>query len=264
MSKITCGFTGGQRWLAGQVPMRKNVAVELDTRTGVGIDVVMQHMADTISWHASKIKLPVSSLEDVIQELNVLVLAAIPEYDITKYANLMTFLQNHLRNRIINLYKFVTQRCRTAVHENYRLCKMRCPACDGFNMVDSVKTIPARCGLCGHKLRSDERWRVYPLPIPTVSANENFVLEDGEEGSIQDFSSYEDLAAISASDGIGYVDALTSRMALQEFCAHASEPDRLIFQYLLEGRTLGEICTLMRLTMKDVQTRLAGFSREQL
>lgn len=261
MSKITCGFADGKRWLAGQIPMRKDLALEIDTRTGLGVGSVMAHMADTISWHASKIKLQSSTQDDIIQELNILVLAAIPEYDITKHANLMTFLQNHLRNRIVNLYKFATQSCRTAVHENYRLCKVRCPACDGFNLMELVQQAVARCGLCGYKKQAGERWRSYPLPIPVVSANENFVLEDGEEGSIQDFSSYEDLSGINASSGISYVDSLTSRLALQEFVADASETDRLILQYLLEGHTLAEICTLTGLAMKDAQTRLAGFSK---
>jgi len=261
MAKLTCGFNDGKRWLSGEAPVRKNVAVEIDTRTGQGIDVIMKHMVETVSWHASKVKLPSCQLEDIVQELNVILLDAIPEYDVTKHANIMTFLQNHLRNRIVNLYKFATEKCRTAVHENYRLSKVKCPECSGFNFVHSVDKEITSCGLCGNLKKQGERWKSYPIPVAMVSANDTFVLESGDEGSIQELTSYEDIAPISGSDGISYVDKLISNIALQQIATSTDQTNRLIIKYLLEGRTLSDISSKTELSMANIRTRLANISK---
>lgn len=262
MRQLQCGTEDGRRWICGQVPMRKNVIVEIDTRTGKGMELVLEHMSETIRFHANKMKLPSSTYEDLAQELRVLVLSGVAEYDITKETNLMTFLQNHLRNRIVNLYKFATERCRTPIHDRYRLYKVRCPKCRGFSLADesAANVLGFQCRLCGKKRRKNEDWKKYPVLMMTFSSDVAWHQDDSESASVQDLSSYEDLAAINFSDGASSVDALISRIALHQVADSGAPIDRLIIQHLLEGRSLQEICEQTALTMPALRAQIASLA----
>ena len=261
MSQLQCGVENGKRWIAGTIPMRKNVLVDVDTRTGKGLDVVLDHMSDTIKYHTSKVKLPSTSREDVSQELRVLVLAGVAEFDLTKETNLMTFLQNHLRNRIVNLYKFATERCRTPTHDRYRLYKIRCPDCRSYSLFDesapkAVENI--QCRACGRKQRKNEAWRKYPLPLITFSSDSRH--PDGEM-NLQDLASYEDLAAIGASSGDNNVETLINRIALEEAGQIGPPTNRLIIKHLLEGLSTQEICSNTNLTIAALRAQLAELGK---
>src|SRR3989344_5755124 len=98
-NKLMYGVEAGQRWIAGMVPLKRDTMLKIDTRNSIGVSEVLEAMKEPIAWQARKIRLPGFSAEDVIQELNLIVLIAIPDYDIERGTNLCTFLQNHLQNR---------------------------------------------------------------------------------------------------------------------------------------------------------------------
>jgi len=261
--RITTGYKNGKRWIAGQIPMKQNVIVNLDTRTGEGIATILQYLKDFIRYQAMHISLPSHSTEDIIQELNIIALSAISDYDISRGANMLTFLQNHIKNRIINIYKFATEKCRTATHENFRFCKVKCPRCKQYSVYDENSGVLTHCKHCGYIKKPNVKWRSYPIPIGFISANEEFALQDGSVTTIQDHCSYDDITIINGRKDLHNEDELVTRLALSRSFARLDSATKKILLLFVEGHTMIEISNVVKLSTPCIKSKLQALRKNK-
>lgn len=236
MFKIENGHNGKERWIKGTLPMKKGVAIYVNTLTGEGVNEVLDYLKDFISYQASSMSINSFSTEDIIQELNIIAINAIKEYDVVKEANLLTFLQNHIKNRIINLYKFNTEMCRTATHENVRYKKVSCPKCGNTHL--SGEEVITKCVKCGNT----EKLKAYPVQIPLISANEEFAVCDEVPVTIQDCVSYESTNIYASSSIPNNEDEVNHQLALIMSEKGMDKDTNQIVKMIIEGNSLLEIC----------------------
>lgn len=260
---VISGFSKSQRWISGHIPMKQNVVVYVDTRSGEGVSEILLYLKDFIRYQASHISLPSYSTEDVIQELNLIAISAINNYDASKGANMLTFLQNHLKNRIINIYKFATEKCRTATHENFRFCKIKCPKCKQYSTIDEHTTKLENCYNCGHRKLEKETWRSYPIPIAFISANEEFVLQDGSKTTIQDYSSYGDTFILNGIRILEGEDRIVARVTLHSTMHRLDSITQQILTMLLEGHTMIEISKTVHLSTPCIKSKIQALRKNR-
>jgi len=263
MLDIVSGQENGKKWIAGTLPMKHNITLEIDTRTGKGVIDVLNYLKDFVGYQASKIFLPAHSVEDTIQEIYTIAIIAIPEYDASKCANLLTFLQNHIRNRIINLYKFVTEQRRTAVWGYFRFFKIRCPACKKYFLADELSDDMFSCKTCGHTRQGEERWKKYPISIGVLSSNEMFELPDGSHTTIQDHFSYEDLGHLVGVEDKMSEDSVLSRSAIFSIIKNYDEFTQAVANMIIEGYNVSEIGRELDVSSAKVKARLNKLSKNK-
>lgn len=256
MFELISGTTNGQRWIAGTIPMKQNISFHVDTRTGVGVAEIMKYLEDFISYQAAHITLTSFTNEDIIQELNIIALTAIPDYDASKYANMLTFLQNHIRNRIVNLYKYSTEQCRTAIHDNYRLYRVKCPGCNRNNIINKYLDVIVNCNYCGNPKTSDDNWKFYPLQIITASANEELTLQDGSQTTIQEYCSNDDTYILFGKKEMGDEALLLKRLSIIDIITTLDDLTKQIVIAFMEGNSVLEISKQLNLTTVFIRSKI--------
>jgi len=91
----------GEKNFEGMVKVY-NDEIFISTKTGVGVDFVLKKMDPLLSKMASRTYLPGYRFEDIKQELSIIAIEGIKNYDNSKGVKLSTFLHVHLRNKIIS------------------------------------------------------------------------------------------------------------------------------------------------------------------
>nr|BDD46190.1 hypothetical protein 25 [bacterium] len=76
--------------------------IHVNTETGEGVDKVLAKIDPLLCGAASKSYLPGYTFEDIKQELTVMAIDGINNYDPNRNVKLSTFLQAHLRNKFIS------------------------------------------------------------------------------------------------------------------------------------------------------------------
>lgn len=76
--------------------------VYIDTQTGQGFDRVLKRIDPLLCKMASKTYIPGYRFEDVKQELTIIAIEGIKNYDNSKNVRMSTFLHVHLKNKIIS------------------------------------------------------------------------------------------------------------------------------------------------------------------
>lgn len=166
--EFTYGFANNKRWIRGTVPVSRNKNVYVDTVSGEGVEEILSVLNKFITYQATKVNFPSYSKEDVAQEIRLLALEAIPKYDLSKKTNMITFLQNHINNRIINLCKYVSEKRRKATYTKNEIFKVKCPECKSFTRVRESAT-SLTCRKCSFTAdASSSVWRKYNLPVVTI------------------------------------------------------------------------------------------------
>lgn len=262
MQDVCSGTTNGKKWLVGNIPMKQNISLYLDTRSGTGVTQVLDYLHDFITYQASHIKLPSFSKEDVIQELIIIALVAMPDYDVSKNANMLTFLQNHIKNRIVNIYKHSTEQCRTATHENFRFCKIKCPKCKQYIVVDQLQANISFCYHCGRVKKTEEVWRSYPIQIPFLSTSEEFSLsdDDGSKTTIQEYYSYDDISILGGNRGFDSESKKVERLSIYSIVSTLDEVTRNIVILFLAGHSITEISKKIKLSSNDIRLKISALS----
>lgn len=260
--EIQYGITNGKRWLAGHIPMKGGVVLYVDTRSGMGVDQIIRYVADFIRYQARHMTIPSYGTDDLVQELTAIALAAIPDYSIERSANMLTFLQNHIKNRMVNLYKYSTEKCRTATHGSYRFYKTKCPHCDDTFVFDEVKGMPGRCGSCGGST-SEGRWKKYPVPIALFSADEDIPLKDGGSTTIRECASQDDMI-ILGNRGEESEDGLISSLSINRAINGLDSSTKKIVNFFLEGRTLFEISEEVGISTSAIKARIQALSKNKV
>lgn len=256
MAELVYGMDAGRRWIAGQIPLKKNLIAEIDTRTGLGFSQVYLEMEENLAWEATKIKLPGFDVEDVKQELVAIMLAAIPDYSPEKAANLCTFLQIHLQKRIKNLYKHATEQCRTALARPDRPSKTHCNRCGQAHLVDANLRQCLTCIRCGNQ-EEGRGWKRFPIHIGSLSMDQPLVFADqeGDLRTLKDHITYEDLWISDSS--YGSIDDTDRKLAMEEISNNQDRQGKLIVKHLMEGFGVAEICKATGFGKAVVRKRLA-------
>ena len=260
---LVSGHKDGQRWIAGYAPMKQNICVYVDTRSGEGIEKILGYLKDFIRYQAAHMTLPSSTTDDIIQELNLIALSAIQNYNINRGANMLTFLQNHLRNRIVNLYKFTTEQCRTATHENFRFCKIKCPTCKQYSVIDECSTTLRHCLHCGFIKQPEAVWKRYPVPIGFISANEEFALQDGSITTIQEHCSYDDTMLLNGKKPFGSEDDVVNRISLFRSLSRLDPITKRILILFLEGHTMVDISRQIKLSTPCIKSKIQALRKNR-
>lgn len=259
--EIQYGIDGTRRWIAGHIPMKGGVILYIDSRTGVGIDKVLEYAMDFIKYQARQMNIPSYGTDDLVQELTAIALAAIPDYSIEKSANMLTFLQNHIKNRMVNLYKFSTEKCRTATHGVFRFCKAKCPQCSQTFLFDDSAGMPKNCQFCGESTKTG-KWRKYPVPIAIISADEEIPLRDGGYTTIGECASEDDFI-ILGNKGSTAESGLVGNLSINSVIDGLDSSTKTIIYLFLEGRTLFEISEEIGLSSSAVKARLQALSKNE-
>jgi len=260
--EVQYGISNGKKWIAGHIPMKSGIIIYIDSRTGIGIDGVLKYIADFIKYQARHMSIPSYGTDDLIQELTAIALAAIPSYSIEKSANMLTFLQNHIKNRMVNLYKYTTEKCRTATHGQYRFCKVRCPHCDQTFIFDEVRGMPGACRCCGNSTSSG-RWKRYPVPIAIFSSDEKIPLKDGGHTTLCERSSHDD-AIILGREGDVSEDSVVMNLSINSAIDGLDPSTKKIVCLFLEGRTLLEISEEVDMSISAIKARIQSLSSNRV
>lgn len=258
MAETVCGISDGKKWIAGQFRLKKDETVYVDTRTGEGVGVVLDCIKDAIFWQARKMSLPGFDEEDIRQELTLIALLAIPDYNPDCGTTISTFLQGHLGRRAKNLYKFATEKRRTALSRLDRPSKVRCPECGRTHITDGNSKARLTCSVCG--FREEKPWRRFPLQISALSGSHQVQTLEDEAQTIQDLWTYDDLFMMG-SPSVG-VESLENKIAISELANKQDGPTKLIIHNLWMGQTTIEAGKAAGLTQAAVRKRLVK-TREQ-
>lgn len=145
--EIQVGVENQRKWICGFLPVGPEETLYVDSRTGEGLDRVCSLLYKFFCHKNRTIKFPTYSSEDLLHEIYVLAIEAIPSYDISKKANLITFLQSHVSKRLVNKCKWFSQIKRQATLANISNYKTKCRSCRRFSVL--LEGREAKCEFCG-------------------------------------------------------------------------------------------------------------------
>lgn len=253
----------GSPWICGEVSLGKKT-VYVDTRTGKGINDILFALRKFISYQSYKIKFPTMHPEDVAQELNLLAIEAIPKYEDDKNTNMLTFLQGHIKNRLINKCKYVSEKKRRATHLDLPECKLRCPTCKKYMFTDA-ETVSI-CSRCGAATDNGLKWKRYNIPVLPIlfSSLEKKMQSSGGGSSSEDSSSLEDLlptnqtfATLAGRNHYGIDEEVQFRLDFRKVYETLDDTNKKIVSMLLEGYAYRDIATKIGISEKATYARVA-------
>lgn len=147
----------------GTYKVGNNKYLYLNSKTGEGFDKLIGLMRGFLNHQLNIMEFPSFGRDDLEQEMLTLAMEALPRYDETRPANLLTFLQGHVKNRLINMCKFFSQKRRCATYISNDTQKVRCNSCRTFfRAKSSLDTLS--CPKCGESAeRGSGMWKFYNL-----------------------------------------------------------------------------------------------------
>ena len=245
----------GRKWICGDIPVRRGRLIYVDTRTGEGVDKILEELNSFITYQSAQVSFPSYSQEDVAQEIRLLALEALPKYDISKKTNMITFLQNHVRNRIINMCKFVSEKRRRATYYKSQVVKVRCPKCRNFfkGREDSASFT---CKSCYYSSENSKAWKKYNLPVVPVPFGAIEPTQDSGEVSIADIISdvNSDMAFVK-DEQLLMEKRSQLQMDFMKVYDKLDETNQNILKFVIEGYTYKEISKKVGLTDKATYAR---------
>lgn len=250
------GLIDGKKWIRGHVPLGKDRWVYVDTQKSIGADEICKALSKFITYQALKINFPSFSHEDIKQELLAIIIEAIPSYDINKNSNMLTFLQNHTKNRIINMCKYFSESRRRATHMDHVQIKARCPECK--NVIKTEKSKTYQCPKCHYVGGKD--WKVYNTPvlaIPFSSIKPTSNNRNIQDQDILDFISESELIGTILGEEVVNIEKNTEfRLDFLKFYETLSSSDRQVLDMLLTGNGYKEMAAALNLSDKAIYVRL--------
>lgn len=248
------------KWTKGSVPVGRGDFVYVDTETGEGVDKICSLLQRFVSYQSSKVKFPSSTPEDVAQDLYVLALEAMPSYNPDKNANILTFLQSHIKKRLINKCKFVSEKKRRATYINSNAYKIRCPNCRGFSTAQGPVE---SCPKCGHSGR-EGKWKKYNIPVLPIFFT---CIEDKLPEEVNDlteaFSDLQTIASLLGETAETVDQVVQIKLDFMKLFDRLDETNKKIVQMILAGYAYKDIATEVGLSEKATYARVAKIiSRE--
>jgi DNA-directed RNA polymerase specialized sigma24 family protein len=234
----------------GTFKVGNNKHLYLNSRTGEGFDKLIGLMRGFLNYQLNIMEFPSFGRDDLEQEMLALAMEALPRDDESKQANLLTFLQNHIKNRLINMCKFYSEKRRCATHVDSGYQKVRCNSCRTFfrAKVAADCLTCARCGESGEK--ASGMWKFYNLiaiPGPLPVDDDNTQVEQEIDPDLAHFT------AIGSSDGHISVDHGIDIMRLLD---KEDDINRSIINLVCQGYSRQEIAAKLHLTASVVSKNL--------
>jgi RNA polymerase sigma factor (sigma-70 family) len=267
-SEYATGFENEKRWVRGTIPVGKGQFVYLDTRKGLGVEEILVHLHKFVTYQASKVRFPAYSTEDIIQEIQMLALEAIPKYDITRNSNMITFLQNHIKNRIINLCKFVSEKRRRATYYSVNQCKIKCPDCNRFTKIYQ-ETKNFICQSCYRTAPgNDPSWKKYNLPVVPISFGTiEAIIDNGGEDTSANLTEVlsdnnVDLAFLRGPT-LSLDDKIEKRLDFLKIYDKLDEVNKNIIKMVIEGYTYKDIAKKVGISEKAAYARASKIIKGQ-
>lgn len=238
---VESGFIDGKRWIAGDVPMGKGLTIEVDTRTGKGVDKICEHLNKFIFIQTLKVKFPSYFRDDTAQELYIMALEAIPNFNADKNANMLTFLESHIQKRIINKFKYFSEQKRVPICKTARVFKFRCPDCRSFFILKPDDVVQCKkCGLTD----PTAKWKRYNIILPSFSWD--FITSEHNEDS--NAPGTERIFSALFSMSIDPEDEVNKKLDFLKKFDQMEEIEQTIIKKILEGRSSNEIASEMQIS----------------
>lgn len=257
-TQFSSGTIDGKPWICGNIPMGKNRTVYIDTRTGEGVGETCELLKNFISYQSTKLNFPCMGHEDNMQDLYVLAVEAIPKYDITRCANMLTFLQGHIKNRLINKCKFVSEKKRRATFSGIDAYKLRCPSCRKMFMSDNAN--PSTCKLCDFDTASDKtkRWKKYNMPVLTIPFSSiEGSMPDGDGSFPELISEAGSLATLLGESYRTIDDEVGVKLDFMRIFDKLDDTNKTILSMLIEGYPYKEIADEIGMSEKAAYARVS-------
>lgn len=234
----------------GTYKVGNNKYLYLNSKTGEGFRKLISLMRGFLNYQLSRMEFPSFGRDDLEQEMLALAMEALPRYDESKPANLLTFLQNHIKNRLINMCKFYSEKKRCATHVDAGYQKVRCNSCRTFfRAKQSLEVIT--CAKCGESAEKNSgMWQFYNLiAIPgQIAVNENNTqIEQEIDPDLVQFT------AIGCAGGQITVDHSIDILRL---LAKEDDLNKSIIDLVCQGYSRQEIAVKLNLTASVVSKSL--------
>ena len=259
MQSFERGRVEGQDWICGNIPVGKKGEVFLDTRTGEGVDSIVRLMRNFVSYQSSKTSFPAMMVEDVQQEIYLLILEAIPKYDISRKANMLTFLQNHVKNRLINKYKFFSEKKRIASSVHTREKKVRCPSCRSLTRIEGgAKVVCGRCNFEESSSLNEKKWKRYNVPVVPIAFSHVERGLPSEVMSLDDIiSTKQSFSSLLGQEVLDADGRAQINIDFKNFYSKQNDTNKIIISKIIEGHSYKEISVMLNIPKKAAQARVA-------
>ncbi len=248
-------LTNGNPWICGEVSVGKK-SIFVDTRTGVGVNDILVTLKRFIAYQSSKIKFPAMLPEDIAQELNLLAIEAIPKYSDDRNTNMLTFLQGHIKNRLINKCKYVSEKKRRATFLALPACKMRCPTCKKFTFSDEETQVV--CSRCGGTTENNLKWKKYNIPILPISFSAIECNLPDDTVTVSDLlPSNQTFATLAGKSYYAVDEEVQFRLDFRKIYDKLDSINKKIVSMLLEGYAYKDIAVKVGISEKATYARVA-------
>ncbi len=244
-------------WIKGVVPLGNGESVYVDTRTGTGIQKILDSMEKFIHFKSKNLSFPGAEPADLYQDIILLMISAIPYYSPNKECGMKTFLQKHVSNRLVNKCKFHAQDCRRASLLATKEVKARCPHCNKFTRFEGKGAYT--CGSCGYS--GAQGWRVYTMPVLAIPFSS--LKTSNKEDSDSEFS-IDDIGEVASEVLLGKASfevSIHKMMDNKRFLSTMSKIDQQIIEGLSQGLTRPELAQSLSMTEKDISERIKKLKR---
>lgn len=250
------GVADGRKWIKGHVPVGKDKWIYVDSQSNQGVGEICKLLSKFVTYQAFKVKFASFSTEDVMQEIYALVIEAIPSYELGKNSNMLTFLQNHVKNRIINMCKYFSESRRRAVHSESIIVKARCPQCR--NVIRTEKAKSYTCPKCDNIGSKD--WKVYNtpvLPIPFSSIRLPSNNRNIQERDILDsIAECDGILSILGEETTNIEKIVELKLDFAKLYMAIDEVDRKMLDLFLAGNGHKEVAKALGLSEKATYVRV--------
>lgn len=250
------GITDGKKWIKGHVPVGKDNWVYMDTAQNIGVNDICVLLKKFVTYQSLKVKFSSFTYEDTMQEIYALIIEAIPSYELGRNSNMLTFLQNHVKNRIINMCKFYSESRRRATHSTSITVKARCPSCKSVIRTEKAKSYS--CPECKHVGNKD--WKVYNTPVLAIPFSAMKVSSNNKNSQDRDI-----LDSIASGDGILSVlghettnieKIVENRLDFAKLYDVLDETDRKMIDMFLAGNGHKDVAASLGLSEKATYARI--------
>jgi DNA-directed RNA polymerase specialized sigma24 family protein len=235
----------------GTYKVGNNKYLYLNSKTGEGFEKLISLMRGFLNHQLNTMEFPSFGRDDLEQEMLTLAMEALPRYDETKPANLLTFLQNHIKNRLINMCKFFSQKRRCATYISADSQKVRCNSCRTFfRAKQSLEVLT--CSKCGESAEKHSgMWKFYNL----IAIPGQIAVDDSDAQLEQEIDP--DHAQFTAIGCGGSTLTTDHGLDISKLLGQEDDVNRSIINLVYQGYSRQEIALKLGLTSAAVSKNLA-------
>ena len=247
----------GRKQIKGKVRLRGERYLYIDSSTNEGVRTVLHALESFIRYQSAKTTFPGYAHEDIIQELYRMSVSALPNYKSDRNTSLLTFIQNYVKNKVINLCKFHSEQRRIASYLVADSHKYRCNACRHFFVATTGKQFV--CPDCGATGKVGTEFKSYNRPIMPTAASAIATRYEEGDSSTQWFDqcttqdSQEHFLVISRTES---EELIRMRADLEKMLSQQTDINRTIVRLSIEGFSTKEISAKVGLSESTVLSHM--------